>query len=270
MKLFISWSGHLSRQLGEVVRDWIPSVLQVIRPYFTPEDVEKGSRWGTEISKELEASQAGILCVTRDNIEKPWLLFEAGALSKNLGISKVCPLLFNIDPTDISGPLTQFQVTKFEKTDMKRLMSMLNEASGDSKLLQNVFESVFEKWWPDLEQRVEAILRGPRSEGEQEVRSDKDLLREILATTRSIERTASLGGRRFGLIHPQSIMDIMDGVFLLIESLPTRGSPPTIEPKIKEVLKDMRRSLSYFIDRSEADESTREALRRVLETRFSD
>lgn len=64
--------------------------IAVCKTYFTPDDIEKGAKWSTEVLKELEESEIGILCLTRDNLDKPWILFEAGALSKNFGKSKVC------------------------------------------------------------------------------------------------------------------------------------------------------------------------------------
>jgi len=82
-KVFISWSGDLSRKVAESLRQWLPGVLQYVKPYFTPDDIEKGARWGPDITKELDQSQVGVICLTRDNLEKPWILFEAGALSKS-------------------------------------------------------------------------------------------------------------------------------------------------------------------------------------------
>jgi len=55
-KVFISWSGELSRKLGEALRTWLPGTLQYVRPYFTPDDIEKGTKWDSEIAKELESS----------------------------------------------------------------------------------------------------------------------------------------------------------------------------------------------------------------------
>lgn len=118
-KVFISWSGDLSKKLAEEVRLWLPGVLQFVKPYFTPNDIEKGTRWSTEITNELENSNAGIICLTKDNINKPWILFEAGALSKNFGKANVCTILFNLDSADLTGPLTSFQATKFDKSDLK-------------------------------------------------------------------------------------------------------------------------------------------------------
>jgi len=44
MKVFLSWSGPQSKELAEAIRDWIPVVLQAVTPYFTPSDIEKGTR----------------------------------------------------------------------------------------------------------------------------------------------------------------------------------------------------------------------------------
>ena len=67
--MFISWSGDRSKQLAEVIHWWLPNVLQFVKPYFTPADMEKGTRWDNEISKELGQSQIGIIAMTEENGE---------------------------------------------------------------------------------------------------------------------------------------------------------------------------------------------------------
>ena len=144
MKVFISWSGPHSKKLGEAIRDWLPGVLQLVIPYFTPSDIEKGTRWSTDIAKELEESKIGILCVTKDNLHSDWILFEAGALSKRLQKSLVCPILFGITNTDLAGPLKQFQTTEFEKNDFHKLMTVINAQLDEHKLPQKTLDIVFE------------------------------------------------------------------------------------------------------------------------------
>ena len=75
--------------------------------------------------KELEGKNVGLLCVTRENYDKPWINFEAGALAKNYTTARVCPILIDLHPADITGPLTAFQ--------MKRLIEgdVVGEASTD-------------------------------------------------------------------------------------------------------------------------------------------
>ncbi len=97
MKLFISWSGEISHKIAVVLRDWIPAVIPSIAPWVSSEDIPKGTRWSTEVAKELANSFSGIICVTPDNIREPWLLFEAGALSGSVEKSRVFPILFGGD-----------------------------------------------------------------------------------------------------------------------------------------------------------------------------
>jgi len=53
VKIFISWSGSLSRRVAEILRDWLPNVLQAVEPYVSSEDIDKGARWSVDISNEL-------------------------------------------------------------------------------------------------------------------------------------------------------------------------------------------------------------------------
>jgi hypothetical protein len=183
-KVFISWSGDLSKKLAEEIRVWLPGVLQFVKPYFTPNDTEKGTRWSTEIASELETSNAGIICLTKDNIKKPWILFEAGALSKNFGKANVCTVLFNLENTDLTGPLTSFQSTKFDKTDFKKLLTTINNTGGDLKLESAVLNDVFEMWWPKLDTKVKEILKTHVVGPDSNLRSERDILEEVLELTR--------------------------------------------------------------------------------------
>ncbi len=184
-KVFISWSGELSKALGETVRDWIPKVLQSVKPYFTPDDIEKGTRWAREIEHELSSSQLGIICLTQDNQHSPWILFEAGALSKNLEESKVCPILFNFDSTDLIGPLSSFQATRFNKEDFKKLIESINNSCNDTKLEQKGLDETFDMWWPKLDEKIRGILAQEKSITKPKKRAERDILEEILEIARS-------------------------------------------------------------------------------------
>lgn len=98
--------------------EWLPQVIQVLEPYVSSEDIDKGARWSVDIAKELEASTYGIICVTPENVDAPWINFEAGALSKTLDRARVSPLLFGLKPSDIKGPLLQSQGTVADKNDI--------------------------------------------------------------------------------------------------------------------------------------------------------
>ena len=188
MKVFISWSGETSRQLGEALRDWLPSVIQAVKPYFSPKDIEKGTRWAGEISKELEESEVGLLCLTPDNFNADWILFEAGALSKRLEESRVCPILFDIETSNITGPLATLNMTNFGKEEIKQTLQMINKSLDDNALRTEVLNDVFDKWWPDLECKVNNILKKSQRLTEKPAsRSEKEILAEILDRVRSMQ-----------------------------------------------------------------------------------
>ncbi|SFC94419.1 TIR domain-containing protein [Flexibacter flexilis DSM 6793] len=193
MRIFISWSGDVSKQIGEAIKDWLPAVLQNVKPYFTPNDIEKGARWNADISKELEHCKLGIFIYTKDNIDSQWMLFEAGAISKMLDNSKVCPILFGLDNADFKGPLTQFQTSQFQKTDFRKLVYSINNSLSEQKLEEKVLDEVFEMWWPKLENKVNKLLDANKVENIA-VRNDRELLEEILAISRiTAKRTIETG-----------------------------------------------------------------------------
>lgn len=132
----------------------------------------------------METSNIGVICLTRDNTEKPWILFEAGALSKSLERSRVCTLLFDVDPSDVKGPLTSFQATRFMRDDFKRLFAAINSAAGESRLETPVLDNVFDMWWPKLEEEIAAILKSSDKVVKKERRSERDILEELLELTR--------------------------------------------------------------------------------------
>jgi lambda repressor-like predicted transcriptional regulator len=194
-KVFISWSGELSKKLAEELRGWLPAVLQFVKPYFTPEDIEKGTSWYPNIATELSSSNVGILCLTKDNIENPWILFEAGALSKNFDKANVCTILFNLDASDLTGPLTNFQATRFIKDDFKKLVTTINNAGNESKLTSDTLDDVFEMWWPKLEEKVNETLR-VEVKTTQKKRPERELLEEILELCRlNVRKEAKYASR---------------------------------------------------------------------------
>ncbi len=159
MKLFISWSGDVSGRVARVFRDWIPYVLPGVDPYVSSEDVHLGSRWANEIAKELDTSSFGLLCVTRDNFASPWMNFEAGALSRSLAgksDGKVIPILFGLAPSELEGPLSQFQAIGYTKEDLKRLVMRLNAACEREVKAERLSE-IFDVWWPKLHDQLQEV-----------------------------------------------------------------------------------------------------------------
>lgn len=158
MKVFMSWSGLTSHKIASVLKDWIPSVIQSVEPYVSSEDIDKGARWSTDIAKELEASAFGILCVTPDNVNAPWLNFEAGALGKSVDKSKVSPFLFGIKRSEVEGPILQFQSTIYEEEDLLKLIRSINKTCTENCIDEGRLDKSFNVWWPNLKRDLDVIL----------------------------------------------------------------------------------------------------------------
>lgn len=237
MKVFLSWSGDLSHGVAMVLRDWIPSVLQMVEPYVSSEDIDKGARWSTDIAKELEASSYGILCVTSENLEAPWLNFEAGALSKAFDKANVSPFLFNVKRSEIKGgPILQFQSTLFSKKDIKKLVKGINKACDDQCLDDARIEKVFDVWWPQLEEQLNNIRPPDDAEEVAPIESKEsashsvEILEELLDLARTQQKLL------------RSPEDLLPARYLdLIIRKTDRG--PRFHP---EVFKDLDKRLNRF------------------------
>ena len=190
MKVFISWSGDMSKAVAEALRHWLPCVIQAVEPWVSSHDIERGVRWSPALAKELEQTKVGIICLTPDNLKAPWILFEAGGLSKTVDATFVCPFLFRVENSDLEGPLAQFQTTKAQKDDTRELMHTINKSLVPSVLKEGALDQAFEKWWPDLEQRLGCI---PVSSAAANIpkRTDRQILDEILELVRNAPRTIS-------------------------------------------------------------------------------
>ncbi len=107
-RVFLSWSGEASHAVALALYEWLPVILQSVKPFMSSEDLRKGGRWNKDLAQELEQTNFGIACLTPDNLEAPWILFESGALSKFVAESNVMPFLVRVKPSDLPKPLTQF------------------------------------------------------------------------------------------------------------------------------------------------------------------
>lgn len=187
MKIFISWSGDYSHRVALALKDWLPYVFGNLSTFVSSEDIRKGKRWFSDVSKELNSSNFGIVCLTHENRSAPWILFEAGALSK-LKSAQVCTLLCgNLRDADIEGPLTHFQNTQLSKSDFLKLLKSINAKRGKDRLDNERLRTIYDKWWPDLEK---AIGRLPKAEHQATppARDPVDLLYEVLEILRYIAR----------------------------------------------------------------------------------
>lgn len=168
-------------------------------------------------------------------------MFEAGALSKNIEKSKVVPLLFGIEPSDIQGPLVQFQAAKFSKTEMKKVVKMVNSELGDLSLTTDVIDNVFDMWWPKLEAQIKEAEEKAKTTGNKDLRSERDLIEEVLSLTRELSINRRFERERG--FNPRILDDLISTVERLTEAIYSGGNL-----ELLEYLKDLHRPLEYLIE----------------------
>ncbi|MEH2165595.1 MAG: TIR domain-containing protein [Nostoc sp.] len=171
MKVFISWSGTTSQQVANALRNWLPSVIQAVNPFVSSEDINKGERWQEVLAKELEDAEFGIICLTPYNVKRPWLYFEAGALSKSIDRSRsfLSPFLFRVNSSELKGPLSQFQSTIYDKKNVFNLLSSINNRLGiESRLEHEHLRDMFDDEWHKLKEELDRIEESQEGETETE------------------------------------------------------------------------------------------------------
>jgi len=209
MKLFISWSGELSGQVANKLHEWIPTVIQSVEVFFSPEDIEKGENWNQRLIKELADCDYGIVCLTSQNVQAPWINFESGALAKSLD-SRVSTLMIGISPSDIKGPLSRLQNTKFEKEDILKLLKSINKQI-EKPLTDKVLESTFGIMWDSLNEDIEPLILASESRnvGKRTNAANKSIsepIEEVLRIVRNIDtRISKMPRKSSNDIHPNQL-----------------------------------------------------------------
>lgn len=186
--VFISWSGELSRRYAELLSEWLPRVIQAVDPFFSSDDIDKGSFWFGEITKKLNEATIGLICLTKENKNKPWILFEAGALNKGLTASRVCPILIDLEAKDVDAPISKFQATKMSKDDMYKLLKTINNLLGDDKLSSTILEETFSDTWDRFYHRFSDIVSITDTMETQPNKTNDELIGTMLDVVRAIDR----------------------------------------------------------------------------------
>lgn len=188
LKVFISWSGSTSRDVAKLLSEWLGNVLQGVKCWYSPDDIEKGSLWFNDIGDGLSSNNFGILCLTAENISAPWILFEAGALYKGLTQSRVCPILIGgITTADVRPPFSHFNLTAMNEGDMLRLMQTINRHT-ETPIEDERLVKTFSLWWPELWESYQKIIADVPATV-LNPRKTEDILEEVLDGVRQIQRS---------------------------------------------------------------------------------
>jgi hypothetical protein len=224
MRIFVSWSGEASREAAELMKQWLPNVIQEADVWVSSQDIGKGENWSASLWSSLTEIEFGILMVTRENCTAPWIMFEAGVLSKSVK-ARVIPVLCETERLDIANtPLSQFQNARVTNDDIWQVLVAINSACArplDEARLKNTFD----KWWPDFESSFKKI--------------------KFTDPAAALKST----GAKADSTRLDKIENALEGIMSSLQRSITRDrpTPPMPNPYVKVVTKDGQR---FFLDKN--------------------
>jgi hypothetical protein len=162
----------LARTLHAHLPKFIPGLVKDSRDtnLFMSDDITKGSRWFDVVEKELDKADVGLVCITREGLESGWIHFEAGALARAVRKNKrmqggtLYVYLLGVRSEELTGPLSEFQATSFDRDDTKKLCAAIVGSMGEDAPLREDWETAFNEHWPSFETDVKKIAPLPASD----------------------------------------------------------------------------------------------------------
>jgi hypothetical protein len=140
----------------------LPEIIEGLET-FVSDQIEKGSLWFHEVRTQLQEANAGLLCLTPENVGSPWLHYEAGALAASLEDAparRIYTYLLGLDPRDLTGPLAAYQSTVADESDTKMLVDSLARTLGAIDVGRTSSDR-YGDWWQRVSAAIEAIPAAP-------------------------------------------------------------------------------------------------------------
>ncbi len=108
------------------------------------------------VGRSLKKHHIGIICVTPENMFAPWVMFEAGALSRSGESGRVIPLLLSMTVPELTGPLSQFLSAEVTKDDMLGILRSLNN-EGNPRQPDDAVSDILDHFWPELRDAMASV-----------------------------------------------------------------------------------------------------------------
>lgn len=149
MSVFISWSGQRSERAALALKRWLESELAPCPVWMSQADLSPGHRWDRALHEQLRLSTIGVLCVTPENLQSAWLLYEAGALAIATRSGSVIPYLIDAGPDSLPAPLQQFQSVRADRKGTQQLLVTISSSLRPQPLSEQCFQR-FDQTWESL------------------------------------------------------------------------------------------------------------------------
>ena len=136
--LFLSHSHRdyeLAAALKQLIESCFPGYIEVKASSFAPTEggIAAGSEWFDWILMQVRSSQFTAVLLTPNSVDKPWLMWEAGAVSgvslATHEASTIIPVVYRLSMEQIPSPLRSRQAVRGEdRESIKTVLQTLNKA----------------------------------------------------------------------------------------------------------------------------------------------
>lgn len=188
MKVFISWSTPRSMALGKAIKQLLRRTITQGDHWISDEDVGSGTFAEAEIVARLAESTFGFVCLTNENRDRPWPIFEAGALAREVatGGGRLVPVTLDYGLSRLSGPLKGYQgLAATDKIKWQKVVHEMN-ALTDAPVSSDVLHEHFGAAYSQFEDAVDAIPKS-RHKAPREP-TPEERIEELTAAVRRLER----------------------------------------------------------------------------------
>jgi hypothetical protein len=97
--------------------------------------------------------------------------------------AKVIPLLFGLELSDLSGPLSQFQALKVDQQGLMDVVKAIN-AVAENKAAEATINQLVPALWPQLQQKLDEIP--DKEPSEKHMRPQTEILEELVSQVRGL------------------------------------------------------------------------------------
>lgn len=166
MNVFLCWSGERSREAALKLHACLNGIFnsdkneKTLNIWMSAADIGSGQRWSNELEDALKRSEWAIVCLSPECADKPWMLFEAGAISAGRPDNRVVPyLLFGLKGDSLPAPFAQFKAIVADRPGTFRLLHDLNKSLPQGALLDRRLDELIDTAWCMLEEGMKCAER---------------------------------------------------------------------------------------------------------------
>jgi TIR domain-containing protein len=188
MNIFLSWSGNQSHLLAQAFKEWLPEVIQSVKPFLSSKDISAGVQWFPKLKAELEAADFGIVCLTRSNLKAEYIMLESGAMAMRVEAAKLVPVLCDISEAELGrNPLTAFNYVHLTPEGVFKLIESINNSLVE-KVPEVTLKKRFDRLWPELRDKINTIIATPDKETSKKKVNLEDSVEVMLSMLRVLVR----------------------------------------------------------------------------------